>query len=181
MQSGLARIGAAGLIAGLLIPLIVVIGVRTGARTYCARAERKRMAQTATPAQASNMEAALLQTRTAVHSVRASTMRDFSGTEEFGRWLHEAGKQQHLVLQNLTLNKDPAANPHTPAFTASFHTEQPFSQLLLLLDSLQNSPHLVLYDTIRLRLENQGQPPVYVADVTLHTYSLTALKPKIEP
>ena len=181
MRSGLARFGYAGLISILLVPVIVAAGVRIGVRSYCAKMDRTLVAQAATLSRAVEMELALQQARTAIRSLPKSATGDLTGTEEFGRWLREAGKQQHLVLQNLTFNKDPAANPLTPALTASFRVEQSFPRILLLLHRLQDFQRLILYDSISLRSVNQLAPPVYLADVTLHAYSIKSLKPKIEP
>lgn len=181
MRSGLARFGYAGLIAILLGPVLVAAGVRIGVRSYCFKMDRKMAAQAATLSHAVEMELALQQARTAIRSISGTATGDFTGTEEFRHWLREAGKQRCITFQNLTLNKDASANPLTPALTATFQAKQSLPQILLLLHSLQTSPRLVFYDSIRLRLGDPSDPPVYVAEISLHAYSLAGLRAKSEP
>jgi hypothetical protein len=181
MQSGLARFGYAGLISALLIPFVVVVGVRLGVRSYCARESQKVAAQTRMLSRSAEMEIALQQARGSVRSIQGMLFHEFAGSEEFGRWLRETARQQHVVLQNLAFNKDPSASPLTPALTASFRIDQPLPQVLLLLQNLQTAPRMVLIDSIRLRLGAQNDPPTYSADVVLHAYSLTGLKQSAQP
>lgn len=181
MQSGLARFGYSGLVSALLIPFVVVVGVRLGVRSYCARENQKVAAQTQILSRSAEMEVTLQQARSSVRSIRSMVFHEFSSSEEFGRWLRESARQEHVVLQNLAFNKDPSSSPLTPALTASFHLDQPFPQILLLLQSLQASPRMVLVDSVRLRLGAQSDPPTYSADVVLHAYSLTGLKQAAQP
>ena len=181
MQSGLAKLGYAGLILILLVPLLLIVGLRSGAHSYCVKAMHKVTEQNAAIVHAIEMEGALRQARAAIQAVKVSTLHDFTGTEDFGRWIHEAGKQQQLTLQNLTLNKDATIGQLTPAFTASFRVEQSLPKILLLLHNLQSPQRLVLYDAIHLHIGAPSDPQVYVADITLHSYALTSLKTILDP
>ena len=179
MRSGLARLGYTGMLALLLIPVLLAIGVRLTTRAYCTRANQAVAAQTATLSQLLDMECVLRQSRTALQSLTGTNVHDLADTGEVSRWLLETAAPLRLQLQNQTIKKDPAATSLNPAFTAAFRMEQPVPQLILFLHLLHAPSHLVVYDAVRLRLGDPGQPRPYVADVTLHIYPLAALQPSL--
>jgi len=180
MQSGLAKLGYAGLLALLLVPMLAAVGVRFATCAYCRKSNRTVAEQTATLSQVVEMEGTLRRAHAAFRAVTESAAQDFSEPDVLGRWLHEIANRQRLTLKNLTLKKDPSANPIAPALTASFCSEAPLPQIILLLHNLQASNRLVVFDAIHMHLGDAGNTPRYVADITLHVYALSGFKPNTD-
>ncbi len=181
MRSGLTKLGYAGISALLLIPVAIIFCVRAGTHSYCAKYDQEAEDQAVILAQVAAMEGALQQARSAIRSIAGFATHDFTEAEAVGRWLHETANQQHLTFQNLTLKRDPSANPQVPTFIASFRIEQPLSQIILFLHNLQTPARMVVFDTVRLRMGDPGKPRPYVADITLHVYALSGLTSKSAP
>ena len=176
MQSGLTRLSYSSIGALLLIPLVLSICLQLGTRNYCTCADQMAMAQRTTLAQIADLEFALRQAQANLHTAMATATLDFSELKAFDRWMRDVAEQQHIKLQKLTLKTDSAAPPLIPAFTATFRTEQPWPQLLLLLQTLQQPSRLVVFDSLLLRPSTPGEiTSLCLVDITLHTYALTNL------
>jgi hypothetical protein len=173
MQSGLARLGLIRALALPLCPLLLAGALLLGTRHYCAVTNQQTNLTATALTHARELQATAHYATATLHAIPNTPPSYLSESEDFGRWLNEAGNQHYIQLQQLAIKNEPTGDPIKPPIRSSFRVEAPLPQIILLLHNLQRFPQLVGYDALHLHHGSPSTPPRYVADITLHLYALT--------
>ena len=159
-----------GLAVILLVPAFLCFAVRQGVNAYAAACDRRAADRRHLLVCVPEMEGALREARNALRPFRGGAPGDAGNTEEFGLWLHDVGKRNGMELQRLAITKDADADAHTPALRATFAGEQELASFARAFHEFQDSPRVVLFDAVHLRLSDQSVRSLYVADVSLRAH-----------
>jgi hypothetical protein len=174
MRAGFERVTYGGLLLLLLAPLSVYLLMRGGAAAYANRQENHLTTRRNLLAGVPDMEASGREARRTLDLFRRGVPGETGGTDEFGRWLRDAGRRQGVEVQGLVIGKEGGADAHVPSLRATFRAEQHIGRLIAFLHDLQDDPRVVSFDALRLR---QSEPPAagrFSVDVALQAHIVPA-------